>query len=205
MSEAPTIDWEQAYARLDRVRRSLEAGEELSPEERRRVLEQRAEALAEPPKETPMLGETIDLLVFSIADERYGMEVEHVLDVAPLGDLAGLPGTPAFVRGIVNHRGRALPVLDLRHLLGPAGERPQEGRLVIAAESGEATFGIVADEVTEIARVGTDGIKPPPASLVGAGGTRNLAVRGVTEGLVVVLDLESLADDPRFEVNDEPI
>lgn len=201
MKEArPAIDWEKVHARLEQTRQAIEAGRQPSPEEVRRILRDRAQALAKPSEETATPTEVLDLLVFSLARERYGIEAAHVLEVVPFRELTPVPCTPPFVLGVVNHRGRILPVLDFRRLFELPGQEAPEGSRVVAVEAGGVTFGIFADAVAGTVRVGVPEIASPPASLAGS---RQAFVRGVTTEMVAVLDLEALAQDPQITVNEE--
>src|SRR3990172_12567895 len=116
-----------------------------SPEEVKRILRERAEALAKPVEEARTPTEPLELLVFSLAGERYGIETAQVLEVVPLRGLTPVPCTPPFVLGVVNHRGRIRPVLDLRRLFELATPGVPEGGRVVAVEAGGMTFGIFAD------------------------------------------------------------
>jgi len=78
----------------------------LSPEEVRRILWERARALARPLEEAPVPTEVLELLVFSLAEGQYGIETAHVQKVFPLRDLTPVPCTPSFVLGVANYRGR---------------------------------------------------------------------------------------------------
>lgn len=170
------------------------------PEQVKGILRERAQALAKPAEEARAPAEPLELLVFSLAGERYGIETAHVLEVVPLRGLTPVPSTPSWILGVVNHRGRILPVLDLRRLFELAGQGIPEGSRIVAVEGGGMTFGIFADGVTGIIRLGADEVVPPPVSLAG---DRRAFIRGVTAGMVGVLDLESLARDPRITVNEE--
>ena len=197
---AQRFDWQEAYALLDRARQALEAGEARSPEEVRRVLRKRAQALAKPVEVAPTPTEVLDLLVFSVAGERYGIETVHVLEVVPLRELTPVPCTPSFVLGVVNHRGRILPVLDFGRLFDLTGAGVTEGGRVVAVEAGGMMFGIFADAVAGTIRVSAHEIAPPPVTLTG---DRHAFIRGVTGAMVALLDLEALAKDPRITVNEE--
>ncbi len=194
------INWQETYARLEQTRQSLETGGNLPPEEVKRILRERAEALAKPREEARAPADLLELLVFSLAGERYGIETTHVLEVFPLRELTPVPCTPSFVLGVVNHRGRILPVLDLRRLFELAGREISEGGRVVAVEAGGMAFGIFADAVAGTIRLGADEVAPPPVTLTG---DRQAFIRGVTGEMVVVLDLEALARDPRITVNEE--
>jgi purine-binding chemotaxis protein CheW len=137
--------------------------------------------------------------VFSIGDERYGIETARVIEVLGFTELTRVPCTPPFVLGVVNHRGRIVPVLDLQRLFGGAGsDATAEGR-VVTVEAGGMTFGILAAAVTGSIRIGADDLAPAPAAPVGG----SSLVRGVTAEMVAVLDVDALVRDPRIVVNEE--
>jgi purine-binding chemotaxis protein CheW len=201
MSETrPAVNWQEAYSRLEQTRRTLETGGSLPPEEVKRILRERAEALARPREEARAPADLLELLVFSLAGERYGLETAHVLEVVPVRELRPVPCTPPFLLGVVNHRGRILPVLDLRRLFELAGQGIAKGGRVVAVEVGGMAFGIFADAVAGSVRLGADEVAPPPLSLAG---DCQAFIRGVTGGMVAVLDLEALASDARITVNEE--
>lgn len=170
------------------------------PEEVKRILRKRAEALAKPVDEARTPTEPLELLVLSLAGERYGIETVHIVEVVAVRDLTPVPCTPPFVLGVVNHRGRILPVLDLRRLFELAGQGIPEGGRVVAVEAVGMAFGIFADAVAGTIRLGADEVAPPPVTLAR---DRQAFIRGVTGEMVAVLDLEALARDPRITVNEE--
>jgi purine-binding chemotaxis protein CheW len=201
MTEAGrAIDWQEAYARLEGARRRLEGAESLPPEEVGRILRERAAALARPHEEATIPTETLEFLVLALAGERYGLEAARVVEVLPLRELTPVPCTPGFVLGVVTHRGRILPVLDFRSLFDLAGPGAPGGGRIVAVEAGGMTFGIFADAVVNLVRVGASEVAPPPVALDGG---RRSFVRGVARGTVAILDLEGLARDPRTTVNEE--
>jgi len=83
-----------------------------------------------------------------VGSEVYAMPVEHVLEVAELGEVAQLPGAPPAVLGVRNLRGQILPVVDLAALLGIAGGG--EPRRLVIAESGGRLAGFAIDEVSDV-------------------------------------------------------
>lgn len=194
------IDWQEIYSRLEATRRRFDTGNTRSRDEVERILKDRAQALAQPLPETQSPAELLDLLVFSIAQERYGIETAYVLEVIPLRVRTPVPCTPSFVLGVVNHRGRILPVLDLRRLLDLPGQDGTEGGRVVAVQAMTMIFGIFAEAVTGTIRVAAQDVLPSPAILAGE---HHAIIRGVTKDMVAVLDLEALARDQRIVVNEE--
>jgi purine-binding chemotaxis protein CheW len=83
-----------------------------------------------------------------VGGESYALAVEHVLEVAELGEIAPVPGSPPAVLGVRNLRGEVLPVFDLASVFGIALERPPQRLLV--AEHGGRRAGFAIDEVTDV-------------------------------------------------------
>ena len=183
--ETGGIDWAQVHERLGGLRRAVEAGGEPSPEESRRLLEERARALAEP-REEQAVSEMLDAVVFTCGGERYAAEAQHVLEVVPLGELTPVPHAPAVLRGVIGHRGRVLPVFDLRRLLARPGEATDDPRTVVTVEAAGMRFGIAAESAEETARLPASG---------------RSAVRGADGELLNLLDLEALAGHPRLRID----
>lgn len=194
------VNYEEVYSRLEQTRRTLEAGGSLPPEEVKRILRNRAHALAKPLAEVRNPAAVLELLVFSLAGERYGIELSHVLEVIPLRELTPMPCTPPFVLGVVNHRGRILPVLDFRRLLDLADQGIAEGSKVIAVDAGGMSFGIFADAVSGVERIGADKVAPARATMAG---DRQTFLLGVTSEMVAVLDLEKIVLDKKIVVHEQ--
>jgi len=196
-SRRTEVDWRHVHERLEQAGRAL--GEtELPAEAARLLLERRAADLAEPLPEAGAPVETLELLVFPRGEETYALDARHVVEVFPLADGTPVPFTPPSVLGVVNHRGRILPVVDVARVLRPASEGA-EPSLVIAVETGEAAFGIVADAMPELVSIGTSELVPATELAEQPDGV----VRGLTGEMATVLDLDVLARDPRIEVDDE--
>lgn len=195
--ERTEIDWRQVHERLEQAGRVL--GEtNRSEADERLVLERRAASLAEPPPEAGARAETIDLLVFSRGGEAYAVDAGNVAAVLPLVDATPVPFAPPAVLGVVNHRGRILPVIDVARLLRTADEG-SEPALLIAVEVGEAAFGVTAELMPELVSVGATELLPATELAEQPDST----VRGVTGDMAMVLDVEALARDPRVQVDDE--
>lgn len=194
------FDWQAARERLELAARSLESGGRRSAEEARRVLEERARALARLPPEAPS-GDSLDLLVFTRSGERYGLEASRALEVLRPTSLAMVPGGRAFLAGVVNHRGEVLAVLELRGLIGPMGpglNGDEPASFVVVVEALRMRFGLRADEVQGVVRIAARELGPT------APGTGLPSwIRGITDGMVAVLDVEALAADPRLIVDEQ--
>lgn len=179
---------------------------DLRSEAEQRILEERARRLAQPP-ETPVTGETVDLVVLVLGAERYGVNVRNVLEVLPFDEVTPLPGVPAFWAGLVNLRGHLYPLLDLRTFLDlparpPApkengGDQAARNVVLVAAHGLDACAGLLVDDVPEVRQVLRSEIG---ASLVEATGPARPLILGVTSDLLAVLNIETLLADARLTV-----
>ena len=165
------------------------------PESRRDTLVSRARLLARVPAEPPRPGDILELVVFVLAGERYGIESRLVREVARLTRFTPVPGTPAFVLGITSLRGEILALFDLRQLLGVVAVGVTDlGRIVVLGEN-RREFGLLADSASEILSV-------PRASLAQTETAwARSYVRGVGPDGVIVLSGEALLGDPQLTID----
>ena len=174
--------------------------DEPSPEEIKRVLKARAQALAKPLEKTTVPAEVLELLVFSVSGERYGIKTEYVREVVRTQQLTPVPCTPPFIAGIANYRGLVLAVLDLRRLFDLSGDGMPESNRVVVVEGGGKTFGIMTEATAEIIKVGTHELVSPPATLTRE---RQTFIQGVTDKMIAVMDIDAIGHDPRIVINEE--
>jgi purine-binding chemotaxis protein CheW len=105
-------------------------------------------------------------MTFKLAAEEYGLEILKVRDVIGLMEITRVPKTMDFIRGVINLRGKVIPVVDLRLKFGMDATALTEQTVIIVVQfaSGERemTMGILVDEVQEVLDIAAEGIEPPP-------------------------------------------
>jgi purine-binding chemotaxis protein CheW len=155
------------------------------------VEEQRATELARG-------GEERQLVVFQLGAELYGVEISRVHEIIRLQSVTRVPRAPAFVEGVINLRGKVIPVVDLRRRFGlPTAEHSRASRIVVV-ELGDQVGGIVVDGVSEVLRVNTATIEPPSPVVAGIDSEYLHGIAKLTDRLVILLDLDRiLARDER--------
>lgn len=134
----------------------------------------------------------IQLVVFDLASEHYGVDISDVREIIRMQNITKVPGATSYVEGIINLRGKVLPVLDLRKRLGlKVAEQTEESRIVVIdITDGEA--GVIVDAVTEVLRVPNSSIEPP-ASMVTQGNSDYLrGIAKLSDRLIILLDLNKL-------------
>ena len=130
----------------------------------------------------------------AMAEGLYGLPASAVESIVPVEEITYVPGTPAWILGVVNVRGEIESVLDLKAVLGLGqAEITPESRLLIA-EDGDLRSGLLVDQMLDIVEVASSAIHPPPTPLEGGKG---VYIAGETryahdEQTLVILDLSEI-------------
>jgi len=105
-------------------------------------------------------------LTFALGDEEYGVEILKVREIIGMLDITPVPHTPPFIKGVINLRGKVIPVIDLRLKFGFEPREYTERTCIIIVEVPGKTqnmlIGMVVDSVSEVLNVSTKDIEPPP-------------------------------------------
>lgn len=139
------------------------------------------------------MGEELKIIVFTLAHEQYGVEVERVRTIERMQPLTRVPKTPVFVKGVINLRGIVVPVIDLRGRFQlPEAEYSDNSRIIIVAVK-DMEVGLIVDSANDVLDVDSDSIEDPPEIV---GGIRAKYLRGVAKlsagNLLVLLNLEEV-------------
>lgn len=166
----------------------------------REILRQRAKSLAGQRIQKQENGSELDLIEFALAPERYAIESRYVREICPFKELTPLPCTPPFILGIVNIRGRILPVLDLKRLFGLPAKGITDLHRIIVVQGHGLELGLLADVIVALRSVPEAGLQPTLPTL---SGIRADYLRGITADRLVVLDLGRILSDPALVVHEE--
>lgn len=161
------------------------------------ILHKRAESLAREVMRDDER-ETIEFTEFMIASERYGIENVYIREVYPLKDFTTLPGTPAYVFGIINVRGKILSVIDIRKLFDLQSKGLSDYNKVIIIHKEAMVFGILADLIVGVQKYPIIELLETLPTLTDI---RLDYLKGVTRDCLVVLDGEKLLNDSKLIVH----
>jgi len=194
------IDWAEVRARLEAVQAAGEQAWMPGAGEIRRILHDRARALAAEPGKEQDFDQSIEVVEFLLAHERYAVETCHVREVCLLDNLTPLPCTPAFVLGIVNLRGEIVSVIDVRKFFDlPQTGMPDLNKIIVLG-SGNMVFGLLADVILGVRRMALAEIQPSLPTLTGV---REKYLKGIAPGRTVVLDAGKLLADEAIVVQEQ--
>ena len=194
------IDWDEIKSKVASLQEVIEQKEVLLPEKKRSLLKKRAQALALQENDETGQQECIEIIVFRLAYETYGIETAFVREVYPLKDMTTLPGTPSFVMGIINVRGQIVSVIDLKNFFNLPEKGLGELNKVIIMCNERMEFGILADVVEGTQSVALKEIMAAPPSVIGIG---KKYLKGVTKEHIVLLEAESILNDEKIIVNEK--
>ena len=132
------------------------------------------------------------LVVFTLEDEEYGVEINSVESIIKVQSITMLPRAPMFIEGVTNLRGMVIPVINLRKRFGlPQQEHDTNTRIIIASIDG-VKAGMIVDGVSEVLRLQDDTIEPPPAI---ATTVNSIFITGIAKSdgrLIIMLDLSKV-------------
>ncbi|MFZ5596520.1 MAG: chemotaxis protein CheW [Bacillota bacterium] len=135
------------------------------------------------------------VVVFGLHDQLYGVSIASTLEIIRVESETKVPGSPDFIEGIINLRGRVIPVMDLCKRFGLPDSGVSERSRVIIVESGGVTLGVKVDFVSEVMRLPSSGIEPLPNVFAGTGSNALSGVAMVGDRLIILVDMEKLLID----------
>ncbi|MEY8881691.1 chemotaxis protein CheW [Donghicola sp. XS_ASV15] len=141
--------------------------------------------------------ESIDsmYLTFAVGEEDYGMSIGMVTEIVGMQRIMVVPDVPDYIKGVINLRGKVIPLMDVRLRFG-MNERPYDDRtVVIVLEVNDAPMGLIVDRVREVIDIPDDNIDA--ASGFGSGDGRSVVsgLGRVDERVVILLDVPLLVSD----------
>lgn len=142
------------------------------------------------------MADEIQLVVFTLKQDdtvcEYGVPITQVQEIIPMAKPTKLPEAPDFVEGIINLRGRIIPIIDLKKRFQmSASEITSDTRSVVVEVAGQ-TVGIIVDQVSEVLRLSKDSIEPPPVAIGGITAEYLTGVGKLEDRLLILLDMNKI-------------
>lgn len=135
--------------------------------------------------------EIFQVVSFEIGSEEYAVDILEVQEIIRMVEITPVPKAPYFVEGVINLRGKVIPIIDLRLRFGlSAAEQTKETRIVVVDVS-RVILGLVVDSVSEVLRVPSNLIESPPSGKQG-GAEFHKGVGRIDGRLLIMLNLNRL-------------
>jgi len=135
---------------------------------------------------------TEHLATFYLAREEYGVDVKQVQEIRRVAEITSVPRAPEFVRGVINLRGRILPVLDLRRRLGLGEVVVERASRIVVVRVKERLLGLLVDGASQVLKIPVSQVEPAPEEVVQKGGDYIRGVAKLADRLIILVDLERL-------------
>lgn len=134
----------------------------------------------------------IQLVVFKVGKELYGVNIAAMQEIVRVPEMTEVPDAPAFLEGVINLRGRIVPVIDLRKRLNlPVAARTKASRVLITEGEGKAV-GLLVDAASEVLKIPIEAIDEPPEMISAIGVEYIIGVAKMDERLIIILDLKKI-------------
>ena len=145
----------------------------------------------------------LQLVSFKLGDEEFGVDILRVQEINRMMQLTSVPNSPDFVEGVINLRGRVIPVLDLRVKLNMQSIEHDADTRIIVVEIHNQTVGFIVDSVKEVLRIPESITENPPEIVAGVDSKYIKAVGKLEDRLIILLDLEKvLIEEEQFELEE---
>lgn len=131
-------------------------------------------------------------LTFRIGEENYGVEIRHVLEIIGIQKITSIPEAPAFVKGVINLRGKVIPVLDVRLRFNMDFREYDERTCIIVVDIKNVIVGLIVDTINEVILIPGEDVSDP-SSLGKHNKNRFIMGMGrIGDGVTILLDVDKL-------------
>lgn len=138
------------------------------------------------------LDEIVQLVTFRMGNEEFALDILKVQEINRIVDITGVPKAPDFVEGVINLRGKVIPIVDIRkkfHL--KIKEATKESRIIVVNIMNK-TIGLIVDSVSEVLRIDSSTIQPPPPLIAGLDSDYIKGVGKLDDRLIILLDIDKI-------------
>ncbi|GAX60068.1 chemotaxis signal transduction protein [Candidatus Scalindua japonica] len=142
-------------------------------------------------------------LTFVLSDEEYGIEILKVREIIGLMDITTVPQTPDYMKGVINLRGKVIPVIDLRLKFSMQEEEHTQATCTIVVEVGNTLIGIIVDSVSEVSDIGSEEIRETPNLGQGIDTNYIMGMGKLKEKLIILLDIDKVLSEGELEMVEE--
>jgi purine-binding chemotaxis protein CheW len=143
--------------------------------------------------------ELLQLVTFSIGEEEFGVDILKVQEIIRTMEITKVPRAQDFVEGVINLRGKVIPIIDLRRRFGLDSKNHDKHTRIIVIEINNMIVGFVVDSVSEVLRIPAGTVEPPPPVVAGLESEYISGVGKLQDRLLILLDLDKLLSGEDME------
>ena len=139
-------------------------------------------------------------LTFSLEEEVFGIEIKYVTEIVGIQSITKVPEVPAYIKGIINLRGKIIPVIDVRIKFGKEAIAYNDRTCIVVIDIQEISVGLIVDNVEEVLTIEDEVISPPPTNKTGFENRFMKGIGKVGGKVQLLLDCERLLKNDEKEI-----
>lgn len=137
----------------------------------------------------------LQLVTFTISSEEFGLDILKVQEIIRTMEITRVPRAPEFVEGVINLRGKVIPIIDMRKRFGLEAKTHDSHTRIIVVEISATIVGFVVDSVSEVLRIQSNTVEPPPPIVSGVDSEYISGVGKLEDRLLILLDIDRLLSE----------
>ncbi|MDR2055723.1 MAG: chemotaxis protein CheW [Desulfovibrio sp.] len=141
----------------------------------------------------------IQLVTFRIAEEEFGVDILAVQEIIRLMQITMVPRAPSFIEGVINLRGKVIPVINMRTRFNMTPAEHNNDTRIVVMEFGQKIVGFLVDAVSKVLRIPAATVEEAPPVVVGISSEYIRGVGRLGERLLILLDLDNLLSDMNLD------
>jgi purine-binding chemotaxis protein CheW len=146
----------------------------------------------------------VHLVTFNLGEE-YGVPISQVQEIVRVGGITMVPNSPSYMEGVINLRGRVLPVLNLRKRLGLSDKEMSSASRIVVTEVGSKVIGLLVDAVSHVIKIPPEYVEPAPEEVLEIDTDYITGVGKLQDMMIILLDLEKLLKREKIEIKEETV
>ena len=139
--------------------------------------------------------EVLQFVTFTLNNEEYAVDILSVQEINRIAEITKIPNSPPYVEGVVNLRGKVIPVINLRNKFGFEKKSIDDTSRIIIMDIRGITYGIIVDSVSEVLRVQSGTVEPTPPMSSDANSKFIKGLAKLDDRLIILIDIDNLIDE----------
>ncbi len=135
---------------------------------------------------------SLQIVCFKIGTEEYGIDILKVQEILKLPNITKLPKTEPYIMGVIDLRGRVIPIADLSIKFGIESGNLKGNSRAVVVDIGGKQVGLAIDSVSHVIKVKSEDIEPPPPIVKGISGKYIIGIAKMENSFVVILDINKI-------------
>lgn len=134
----------------------------------------------------------LQLVTFTLGGEEYAVDILKVQEINRMKEITRVPNAPYYVEGVINLRGKVIPVVSLRKMFGLPEEENRMNQKIMIMDIQGTTIGLIVDTVSEVLRISANIVEPPPAMTYNVSTEFISGIAKLEDRLIILLDMDRL-------------